>query len=528
MIKILVLISLLLPILACVACGQGLPQRTSVSQHGITWTFDQAYPVGQFVNGDYYVVGPATVTAIDPPPVGGRNGSVLDLSVAGKTYSSGKVPYDSRIPSGRYDAALAAVLPIALKPGNSLISTISVTTIGEVEEMFYPGHYADSPVKRAAVLTCLDQPARADAFRPSWADRSNKLYYANDLRRELLPQLKRVPGSPSPVDYAKYFQKPWLCGVYDEMASPAENMPTYGREFVRGTSIASLLLCLDFTPAEKESLLIYFVQVGIDLWGMVREGYRGWEAVGGHGNGRKWTILFAGLLLGDPDMQSPQAKYPNVLFSDDIQTMYGTCWTGATVVFAGHSGQDGHPNYTDRGAYEHLHPSQWPGNTGESYRRCCTSSAWVGQALAARIMHAEPVWNHDAYFDYVDRWMTENDAEHVQIIKETRGWDYTASYMRQGYVWDTFVKYMWVIYRNNLPPAAINDGGKPGKVRPDRAGGQADTAPGIFLNSMRRLLDASIYNLTGKALSVPGQAGSGIYFGKNNRDGLIGKMVYIK
>ena len=41
---------------------------SSISKDGITWTFSQAVPVGQFVNGDYYVVGPVTITAIDPAP----------------------------------------------------------------------------------------------------------------------------------------------------------------------------------------------------------------------------------------------------------------------------------------------------------------------------------------------------------------------------------------------------------------------------------------------------------------------------
>ena len=43
----------------------------SVSQYGITWTFDQPARVGRFVNGDWYVVGPVTVKAIDPQPLYG-------------------------------------------------------------------------------------------------------------------------------------------------------------------------------------------------------------------------------------------------------------------------------------------------------------------------------------------------------------------------------------------------------------------------------------------------------------------------
>src|SRR5262245_49653629 len=46
-----------------------LALKTSVSQYGITWTFAQPARVGQFINGDWYVVGPAVVEAIDPRPL---------------------------------------------------------------------------------------------------------------------------------------------------------------------------------------------------------------------------------------------------------------------------------------------------------------------------------------------------------------------------------------------------------------------------------------------------------------------------
>lgn len=37
--------------------------------YGITWTFDAVYPYGQFVNGDYWVVGPAIIVGINPPSI---------------------------------------------------------------------------------------------------------------------------------------------------------------------------------------------------------------------------------------------------------------------------------------------------------------------------------------------------------------------------------------------------------------------------------------------------------------------------
>jgi hypothetical protein len=79
--------------------------------------------------------------------------------------------------------------------------------------------------------------------------------------------------------------------------------------------------------------------------------------------------------------------------------------------------------------------------------------AWVGQALAARILHAEKTWNHDAFFDYVDRWMEEDDTEAIRVIKKATGTDYSASWSRQRQAWDPFVGAMWKKHRHNLPPA---------------------------------------------------------------------------
>ena len=76
----------------------------------------------------------------------------------------------------------------------------------------------------------------------------------------------------------------------------------------------------------------------------------------------------------------------------------------------------------------------------------------MGQALAARLLHAEKLWNHDAFFDYVDRWMTEDDTRHVEEIKKATGWDFSQDWARQGQAWDEFVNDMWAKYRNNLPP----------------------------------------------------------------------------
>jgi hypothetical protein len=440
-----------------------LERTDSVSQYGITWQFDAKVPVGKFVNGDYYVVGPVTVTSVTPKPLFGeevsdpsadetasyagqyaRNGSALNLPVTGWPA------FDSRTDGHRYDPKSFVFFPVSMKPGDSLISTISVAKLGERTRMLGPSdHQSVSSVQAAAVLTCLAQPVPADAFRPAYCDRSQRIYLARDLRRDLLPRLHRVSTTPSLAQYERVFQRPWLDTVFFEFCCPVENMPQYGREVARAAGIGTLLLCLDFTPEEKEVLLRNVVQVGIDYGGAVRAGHAGWPAHGGHGSGRKWIMVFAGILLGDPDMQNPYARHPDVKFGEDMQTMYGQGWTGAWALYAGHIGPDGEKQQEGWGAYEHLPPSQWKSRLGESYRRCCTSVAWVGEGLAIRILCADKIWNGNAFLDYCDRWMQEDDTPFLEEVKNAKGWDFSGS-PRQRRTWDPFVDEMWATYRPTL------------------------------------------------------------------------------
>ena len=229
--------------------------------------------------------------------------------------------------------------------------------------------------------------------------------------------------------------------------------------------IAALLLCTDLRPEQKEPLLVNYVQMGIDLGAMVRAGHPGWTGFGGHGSGRKLPIVFAGLMLGDEELANVNKSFPKVSFGEDEQTAYGDCWTGAKVVFAGHSAIDaatgvGRSRGNNWGPYEHTPPAQWgPGqDTSESYRRCCTSIAWVAQALVLRLMHAEKAWGHDAFFDYIDRWMYEDDGQFVKTIKQATGKDWDKPWARQGQAWDDFVNEMWAKHRQTL--AAPSDGWK--------------------------------------------------------------------
>lgn len=448
---------------------------SSITKDGITWTFSQPVPAGQFVNGDYYVVGPVTITAIDPAPTTSspyENGSVLDLPTA-----NSKSGFDSRLNDGTdeswwFDASLRSYPPISLKPGDALVSTISLAQIHSVPEVMRATDMSVSPVASASVLTVLSAEPSADAFRPSYCDRKQTIYHANSLQRNLLPSLAppNPSGTPPLSQFETWYRQPWIDTNPFLFDAPANYMPSYGQHIAFADSYATLLLMLNFPAAQKVNLTNYFVQYGIDLYGCVQAGY-GWPAFGGHRSGRKLPIIFAGILLNDQGMQNVSANYPNQ-FGEDMQTVYinkipggyTQAWQGATVIYGGHYGvnTDGTPVSAGLyGPYEQLQPASWPllnGNEqlGEAYRRCCTSVSWVGEALAIHILKSENVWNYPAFFDYVDRWMTEDDTQAVAEIKAQTGFDYSANWERQGQTryWlqgefpqYTFIDDMWAAYR---------------------------------------------------------------------------------
>ena len=466
-----------------------LKRVESVSQYGITWTFARPAPVGQFVNGDYYVVGPVTVKAIDPKPRAGAEvgDDELDKYEKGRIKKQGdRVRNGSMLnPPARQEVAwdsgvrnwfrrkLLAAPPVRMKPGDSLVSTISLK-VGE--RGAFPYHSGgrraagdNSPVKTAAVLTCMAAPQPPDAFRPAFCDTKNKIYLSRNLKRNMLLKLPRPADTPKLAKWVRVFQRPWVNLGFFGFDQPMDNMPQYGQWVGQAQSMGGLMLMLDFPPEEKEKLLVRMVQVGIDYWGAVKGGHPGWQGWGGHGSGRKFPIVLAGVLLGDAKMASPTALFPKCNFGEDNQTMYAKTWTGAKAAFAGHSGVHhgevkGSKEYIPRpkwGPYEHMPPKDWDKNgmrnfQSDAYRRANSSSSWPGQALVIRMLGARKQWNHPAFFDYVDRWMHEDDKQfRDQIVKHfpKSGPTDRKTWMHEGHAWEKFVTGMWTKYRKTLAPA---------------------------------------------------------------------------
>ncbi|MCA9448867.1 MAG: hypothetical protein KC931_17235, partial [Candidatus Omnitrophica bacterium] len=197
-------------------------------------------------------------------------------------------------------------------------------------------------------------------------------------------------GKPSLSNYERTFERVWIdhkTGWDGAYLHPSENMHNYGREISLDTGIASLVLMLDYPQEQKETLLIRYLQTGIDLYGILDNG-GGWSADGGHASGRKWPIIMAGLLLERTDMAEIGMNYGPSSFGEDCQTYYDN------------------QNYPRWGIRHCQDPTKESYNDESNpYRTCCTSNTWPPSALSAMLMGARELWNHEAFFDYVDRWV---------------------------------------------------------------------------------------------------------------------------
>ena len=292
--------------------------QRSVTQYGITWTFAQPASTGRFITGDWWVVGPVTVQSVTPAPTADRHGSVVNPPAGDKQG------YDGR--SAHFDASLRPPFPLNLKPGESLVSTASVDAIGDRTADTVPGQYCRGPLRTAAVLTCVDAPPPSDAFRPAYVGTWKTVFTVGQLRRDRLPRLQAPGQVPDVKPYERQLERIWLDHQREwvnRMMHPLENMPDYGREITNIVSDVGLLVLLDDPDRTRETLLLRFVQKGIDYYGVVQSDDNLWIGNGGHNSGRRWPILFAGLMLGHEGMSHVKAT-----FQEDQQTYYGPGYRG--------------------------------------------------------------------------------------------------------------------------------------------------------------------------------------------------------
>jgi hypothetical protein len=376
----------------------GTPTTNQVIQYGVAWTFDRQVEYGRFANGDYWVLGPVTVTRLTPSFDGAHHGwevNPADVILQG---------FDSRVAD--FDPTRVPRLPYAASPGQSIVKAVSLAPLGEE---------CRPCLQTAAVLTVLGAapPDRgASVFRPPYFGADKALRSVGDLDPGLaLPSLAPTPGAPTLAEAADLVRRVQLdhkAGWTGANLHPTENMPEYGAGVGLRSAELALRLVLDGAPAAKRELLLLYVQAGLDLYAMGLGGDE-WSANGGHGQGRKLPIAFAALALADPAMRTFVADAPTSRFAEGSGAYVSA--VADTVLY----GQDENEEMYwgnlvfDTGSRTLKDPYGWIDGghrPGDSYQSCCTAMTWKATATAVRLMPGlAEVWNDPVFMQYVDRWV---------------------------------------------------------------------------------------------------------------------------
>jgi hypothetical protein len=300
---------------------------TSVSQYGITWWFSADRPVGQFANGDWWVLGPVTITNISPKTgdagVDFSNGSMINI-IPGEPqglYRNGSDNHPENSP--RYDATknISLRLPVTVPPGSSVYSTMNNpdTWKGSYNALGQLTLDADAErvwFKETAVLTVLGTEPAAGSFRPPWAgtDKTIKPNWTvssldfSVLRSLPIPVLANAPSlawceeatrRPLLEMNFNWLNSNWKAAWTGKPGGYPRR--TYGREVAGVASGAGLLLNTNLSDTQKQTLAIHMVQWGIDTYGLLLNGMQ-FQGSGGHQNGRLLPLYIAAKMLNDPDM----------------------------------------------------------------------------------------------------------------------------------------------------------------------------------------------------------------------------------
>jgi hypothetical protein len=375
-----------------------------ITQYGITWTFDQTYETGQFANGDYWVVGPVTITAITPDFDGSVNGWEVNPVYAGDQG------FDSFC--GNFDASLVPDLPYVALPGQSIVKSVA------------SDHSTRNCLQTATVLTvvaAIPPGGGATVFRPPYVGTDKPYYYVSDLRTELLPAYPPVEDTPTLAWVESSFGRVQLDhkgGAVGRYLHPIDNIPDYGGDIGRRNGDGALRLMLNDPISARMPALIAYVQYGIDLYHMMLDGHT-WPDGGGHRPGQKLPLTFAATLLDHPGMKA--AIQDATFFHEDkvmwyspvaAHTLYGSdqgydfdlleqrYWE---VIVSDLNGQvSGYKSYRD--PYGYIDGGYMPAG---GYQFCCTSQPWKGSALALHLLpQMKLVWYTTAIYDYADRWVS--------------------------------------------------------------------------------------------------------------------------
>lgn len=297
----------------------GVPSAVvqQITTSGVAFNFAASRPAGRYANGDWWVLGPVTITSVTPQSstmdgtradgssYTGRaiNGTMVNpgnrsFAVGGLTIHNAGSNSGANVQQGMdsltgsigyrgYSAALnvdpgATGVPLTVTTG-TVVKCLSATNPAQVSAL---GRQAP---QRFVTLTVVDTVPAPDAIRPGMS-RANttSLVRASDIDLSVFQNLAPVAGTPS---YETVFAN--LLGPFNtfdpDSINSANMMPQTNAEYGREVAnrIHAALLCLhlsSFTADQKRTLLIHLLTFAEDIVSRAEEGALGFA----NGGGNQW------------------------------------------------------------------------------------------------------------------------------------------------------------------------------------------------------------------------------------------------
>lgn len=420
-----------------------------ITRHEISWTITGTPTSGTFANGDPWVVGPVTITAISPLSVVGLNGvsgrishgSMINPSYAGPqgfeggyTLSTGAIAFNSALNVGRPGGnALSAGNPLVVPAGSSLVSSRSRTS-----------NTVRPYMQDMAVLTVLASAPPANAFRPSYIGTDKTIRWTtDDLDFTTLPSHTEPINAPNINDVAAMFERlHFILGSETtgngwRKITPIYNHASYAAAYGRQMGLGLLSTLVNnplFPGTARWNLIVRLVQIGIDEFAGMEAG-RVWFDLGGLNTGHKGSMIAAAVFLNDPDIKARcnEAVYPHSaeyrhtwrVTQEDVGRQVNEptgSYIQADADFVNPDGTVGLYEWGEQHTKQRIKDSRYwtyteldASSGGVLYRRSHIDT-FLSHTLFARRVGARNIWNNPVVFGYADRVWEVEGGDPTQIM----------------------------------------------------------------------------------------------------------------
>ncbi|UYV15860.1 SwmB domain-containing protein [Porphyrobacter sp. ULC335] len=422
----------------------GASLASQVSRSGVTFTFGSPRPAGQYANGDWWVLGPVTITAISPASTL-HNGTSGLLTGSGNTTPpyTGRVVHGTMINPGNRSFASGGNLannstntlqgwdslglgglpsPVYSAPSNvdpGATGTALAVTSGSVVK--FVSRLTDLPINNRpagndmVVLTVVSDVPAPDAIRPGVSRQSKATQVrASDFDVSVFKNFAPTANTPTygqAISWvSRYHETSMPDSINNTRTKGINNHPEYGRDIAR--NLHSALLCLhlsSFTATQKREILTALAAIADDLVSRAEEG----SITLGAGGGNSWKVPIIVVCAAALGTRAPASWLAQL--APDKRSI----WAENSQIFRVSGYDIALPRFTadgrPRSAYtqQMIGSAEWgeqqmtaPQNSGSNWDalyRDIVNYSLIGGTLAVELTTgAKALWDYPEFWLYMD------------------------------------------------------------------------------------------------------------------------------